>query len=973
MSENNDIPIINVDNNDTPVVNENNNVVGENNNNERPIVNENNNNGTSEENSVNNNNVIEKKKSCSEVDIPKEYLCPLTKEIMREPMVMPDGYTYEKEAIKKILQEIKCSPMTKMEMDPEDGIINFTLKSLIEKFIENNNLELPNLDEKINNLKYDDLSIEKVEYKESKVEFEELSARFIAKDKSAGLCEDSIHIYMKPKKVETTLPVCLLFVVDISGSMDSNCCQNIKDLEKVHISRLELIKHSLKTIISSLRKDDMISVIVFSNNAEMKIKPVVLHSKDVKDKVIKKIDDLCTKGATNIYDGIKMAIDTSRTIPYKAYQKSIMMFTDGQSNIDPPKGIYATLKETLETCDDQFTISTFSYGNDVEAELLVDIADLGNGIYGYIPDATMVGTIFINYMANLLSTITPVIKININEGDKKSKIIGPLYREVYRNMVYKMKNKESLDKIKIIVELPMTNQTFEVPINTETADLKKYIDEMAEIEKEQQKEEKKDDDKKDDDEKKGKDNDDDNNDDDDDELLDKQSNDGDDKDDMLLRLEDIDTDAILIEKDIEPIRYEELLLNQISRVNFIKTIENILKNSSDSKKLLDKYLKSLNELKYKTDFIKGLIIDIDDPDPNHGQVGKAISSEYYNEWGKKYLSSYVQFHEFEQCGNFKDESLQFYAHDIFTTYRKMANTLFVNLPPPKATQIHSLPMRAQYTSSNYRSAPNSRSGGRNRSSFFGSVFRSILRMPKASRSRDHANRGAPMMESCVANASAPIAFNYNVQIQMNAFLNRHGGCFNGEAVVVLANGQSKCVKDLQKGDRLNNNAVVECVIEQKVSTYPKPYMCDLKGVLFTPYHPVSVDNIWYFPVDLTPAKPTPITSWFNLILKDDTHQRYEVEFQNGIKAITLGHYRTENEILKHPYFGTDAVLKDLQERDTNGYANGYIFINEIQPRQWQYDENQYCINYYKVESMTTVGPKEEKMIKETHQQQELIY
>jgi len=270
----------------------------------------------------------------------------------------------------------------------------------------------------------------------------------------------------------------------------------------------------------------------------------------------------------------------------------------------------------------------------------------------------------------------------------------------------------------------------------------------------------------------------------------------------------------------------------------------------------------------------------------------------------------------------------------------MANTLFVNLPPPKATQIHSLPMRAQYTSSNYRSAPNSRSGGRNRSSFFGSVFRSILRMPKASRSRDHANRGAPMMESCVANASAPIAFNYNVQIQMNAFLNRHGGCFNGEAVVVLANGQSKCVKDLQKGDRLNNNAVVECVIEQKVSTYPKPYMCDLKGVLFTPYHPVSVDNIWYFPVDLTPAKPTPITSWFNLILKDDTHQRYEVEFQNGIKAITLRHYRTENEILKHPYFGTDAVLKDLQERDTNGYANGYIFINEIQP----YNGNMMKIN-----------------------------
>jgi len=271
----------NVENNDNDNLENNNNDNVENNNSENV---ENNNN----ENVENNNNENIKKKSCSEVDIPKEYLCSITKEIMREPLLMPDGYTYEKEAICKLLEKTSCSPKTNMNMDFNDGIVNYSLKSLIEKFIKDNNLELPDLEEKINNLNFDNISIEKVQFKENKVEFEEISARFVAKNKNVGLYDDSIHIYMKPKKVETTLPVCLLCVVDVSGSMDCNCCNNIENLESVHISRLELIKHSLKTIISSLRKDDMISVIEFSNKAEMKIKPIVLRNKDVKDKVIEK-------------------------------------------------------------------------------------------------------------------------------------------------------------------------------------------------------------------------------------------------------------------------------------------------------------------------------------------------------------------------------------------------------------------------------------------------------------------------------------------------------------------------------------------------------------------------------------------------------------------------------------------------------------------------------------------------------------
>lgn len=43
--------------------------------------------------------------------IPNEYICPITLDIMKEPLVMPDGYTYEKEAIKRALEVKPYSPL----------------------------------------------------------------------------------------------------------------------------------------------------------------------------------------------------------------------------------------------------------------------------------------------------------------------------------------------------------------------------------------------------------------------------------------------------------------------------------------------------------------------------------------------------------------------------------------------------------------------------------------------------------------------------------------------------------------------------------------------------------------------------------------------------------------------------------------------------------------------------------------------
>ena len=89
--------------------------------------------------------------------------------------------------------------------------------------------------------------------------------------------------------------------------------------------------------------------------------------------------------------------------------------TDGEPNVNPPKGIINSLREFISNMNDiNFTISTFAFGYKVNSKLMEEISKIGNGIYGYCPDCTMVGTIFINFISNILSTIESNIKIDVN-------------------------------------------------------------------------------------------------------------------------------------------------------------------------------------------------------------------------------------------------------------------------------------------------------------------------------------------------------------------------------------------------------------------------------------------------------------------------------------------------------------------------------------------------------------------------------
>jgi hypothetical protein len=150
---------------------------------------------------------------------------------------------------------------------------------------------------------------------------------------------------------------------------------------------------------------------------------------------------------------------------YKDYNTCLLLFTDGEPNENPPMGIIPTLKEAISDIKDvNFTISTFAFGYNVDSILMEEISQIGNGIYGYCPDCTMVGTIFTNFMANILTTIESTVKIDVkNKYLQKKFEIGGLYMGISRHLGFSLKksdfkdteitlflNQEEADKIKNI-------------------------------------------------------------------------------------------------------------------------------------------------------------------------------------------------------------------------------------------------------------------------------------------------------------------------------------------------------------------------------------------------------------------------------------------------------------------------------------------------------------------------------------------
>ncbi|CAF1003515.1 unnamed protein product [Adineta ricciae] len=76
-----------------------------------------------------------KSNEVNQENLPNEFLCPITHELMTDPVCISDGYTYERKAIEEWLTKKQTSPMMNVSIKKTQLYSNKTLKMLIDKYV----------------------------------------------------------------------------------------------------------------------------------------------------------------------------------------------------------------------------------------------------------------------------------------------------------------------------------------------------------------------------------------------------------------------------------------------------------------------------------------------------------------------------------------------------------------------------------------------------------------------------------------------------------------------------------------------------------------------------------------------------------------------------------------------------------------------------------------------------------------------
>jgi hypothetical protein len=323
--------------------------------------------------------------------------CFITMDFMPNPVTDCNGHTFEKSAIESWYREHDTSPVTNQRVAHKHLIPNFAVKQLTEEYIK----------AQTNPMSAVNIPIKKIIDPTPIKPFTQppitINQQYLI---TASKEYMSLEIGFDTTP-DTRKPVTCICVIDISGSMGERATEYNPSGENDGFSRLDLVKHSLTTIFKSLQPNDKIALITFNQFANTLLEPTNISNTAV---ITTAINGLSPGGNTNLWAGLKSGIDIANTITDDS-NIAIMILTDGVSNYNPPRGLIPTFDAYKQVT--KFTIHTFAYGYEIDSESLAYLATKGNGIFGYIPDGTMVGTIFINAISNILATGANGCTLNI--------------------------------------------------------------------------------------------------------------------------------------------------------------------------------------------------------------------------------------------------------------------------------------------------------------------------------------------------------------------------------------------------------------------------------------------------------------------------------------------------------------------------------------------------------------------------------
>lgn len=195
-----------------------------------------------------------------------------------------------------------------------------------------------------------------------------------------------------------TLPACnLVFLVDVSGSMDSS-------------DKLPLVQATLKMLARQMRPQDRIALVVYAGRTQVELEST---PGDQQEKILAAIDRLTAGGATAGESAMTLAYQQARIGFLKDGINRILMATDGDfnvglSNVEQLKDMVERERKTGVS----LTMLGFGTGN-YNDYLMEQLADVGNGNFAYIDSVDEGRKVLVEEMRSTLNTVAADVKLQI--------------------------------------------------------------------------------------------------------------------------------------------------------------------------------------------------------------------------------------------------------------------------------------------------------------------------------------------------------------------------------------------------------------------------------------------------------------------------------------------------------------------------------------------------------------------------------
>lgn len=216
------------------------------------------------------------------------------------------------------------------------------------------------------------------------------------------------HVFSKKLNLDSLPPSHLVFLIDVSGSMDMP-------------NRLPLLKSGFKALVNNLREKDSVAIVVYGGTIGIALETT---SGKEKEKIFTTIDSLQPGGSTPGESGIRLAYSVARNHFIKGGNNRVILATDGDFNVG------AKTEEELENMiisqresGVYLTCLGIGMGNYKDSKIQT-LAQKGNGNFAYLDSYNEIEKVLLKEFTQTLYTVADDVYLNVS--------FDPKYVQQYR-------------------------------------------------------------------------------------------------------------------------------------------------------------------------------------------------------------------------------------------------------------------------------------------------------------------------------------------------------------------------------------------------------------------------------------------------------------------------------------------------------------------------------------------------------------